>query len=244
MRQLAVCLLALCLPPAAAAAQAWEDVQQGATWVSAFVDHGVTPRVALWFDGHWRRDGIGANPQQVLLRPGLQLTLRPGLRLGGGYAFISTSPYGDSPNPTPLREHRGWQQLSLAHGYGGTTWSHRVRWEQRWTAPVIAGVTGDDSYQQRFRYSVRAQRPLGGQQYRGLPLVGFVWDEVFIPVGHSDARDGRYQNRLGAGIGIPVSARQRVELGYMHQWNRITPRRTHEFNHTAVLSWVWAAPRQ
>lgn len=238
----AVLLVALGAP--ALQAQGWQTVHQGATWVNAFVDQGISERSALWFDGHWRRDGLGDRPQQLLLRPGVQFALRPGLRAGGGYAYIATAPYGEAPIADPAREHRLWQQLSLAHRVGGLTLSHRLRWEQRWLAPVLDdGTALNFAYQQRARYFVRAQRPLGGLTVSERPVLGFVWDEVFLPVGHSDARFRRQQNRLGVGVGLPLDARQRVEVGYMHQWLRVTSKRALENNHTLVLSWVWTAAR-
>lgn len=236
-------LLLLSTPVAAIHAQSdWTAVQQAAVWVSASVDHGLSARTSFWFDGHWRRDGVGLSPQQVLLRPGLQFTLRPGLRGGAGYAYVATAPYGESPNPAPLREHRAWQQLSTNLRVGELTLSQRVRLEQRWTGVVdAAGDRGPLNYQSRLRYLVRTQRTLGDRATRAGPIVGFVANEFFLPVGHSDAANKRLQNRVQIGVGAPLNEKQRVELSYLHQWNRITPRLTHEFNHTLVLSWAWTA---
>lgn len=233
-RQSAVALLILLSPPAVHAQADWQSVQQAALWVNAFVDHAVTDRSALWFDGHWRRMGIGAEPQQLLLRPGLQMRLSPALRVGAGYAYIATAPYGESPNPTALREHRAWQQVSAAHAVANLALSHRLRSEQRWVSRLEAdGTRAPARYQQRLRYLIRAQRPIGPRTY------GFAANEFFLPVGHSEGAQRRLQNRAQLGIGIPLNDRQRVELGYLHQWNRITPRETHEYNHTLVLSWLW-----
>jgi len=239
MRLLSALLLAL-LPAAAAAQSDWTTVQQPATWLNAFVDHKLGERTAFWFDGHWRRMDLGAPPQQLLLRPGLQFTVSPRVRVGGGYAYIATAPYGESPNARPLREHRLWQQASIAQTVGKAALSHRFRWEQRWGAPVVGDELGDLRYQQRLRYALRAQRNLESLSLRGRPVLGFVANEFFLPVGHSDGDQKRLQNRAQVGAGWSVSARQRLELSYMHQWNRITPRETHEINHTMVLSWVWA----
>ena len=97
-RRLIVALLLLA-PALTLQAQAdWTTVNQEAVWVNAFVDHGLSSRTALWFDGHLRRDGLGERPQQLLLRPGFQVTVRPGLRIAAGYAYIATAPYGESPN--------------------------------------------------------------------------------------------------------------------------------------------------
>lgn len=236
-RTIAALAFAACAEAADAQAD-WQTVQQPATWLNAFVDHAITTRTALWFDGHWRRMDFGLPPQQLLLRPGLQLTLTPALRVGGGYAYIATAPYGESPNPRPVREHRAWQQVTLGHSLSGVTVSHRLRSEQRWSAPLgTDDELGPLRYQQRLRYFVRAQRSLTPR------TIGFVANEFFLPVGHSEGAQRRLQNRAQLGVGIPIDERQRIEVGYLHQWNRITPRETHEINHTVVISWVWTARR-
>lgn len=245
MRSIRLVVAVLLAPIAVAHAQAgWTPVQQSALWLNTFIDLGVTPKAAFWFDGHWRRDGIGgANPQQLLLRPGVQFTVRPGLRVGAGYAYIATAPYGESPNAAPLREHRAWQQLSLSSRVGSIAVSQRLRTEQRWTGVVDgAGDLGPLVYQTRLRYLVRGQRALGGHATRGGPVFGFVANEFFLPIGHSDGANKRLQNRAQLGVGIPVSAQKRVEISYLQQWNRITPRTTHEYNHTLMLSWIWTKP--
>lgn len=242
MRTFVLSALLLAFPWTLRAQADWTSVHQEAVWLNAFVDHALTSRTALWFDGHWRRDGVGAQPQQVLLRPGVQVTLRPGLRVGAGYAYIATAPYGESPNGAPLREHRAWQQVSLATSVAGVALSHRVRWEERWIGAVSAsGDVGPRSYQTRVRYLVRAQRPLGVRSAKAGAIIGFAANEFFLPVGHSDAAQRRLQNRVQVGVGVPMSERQRIEFSYLHQWNRITPRATHEMNHTLVASWMWSA---
>ena len=92
--------LGLILPLSAGAAQSWDNLQQGATWVNAFVDHGLTKRMAVWFDGHWRRDGLGAEPQQLLLRPGVQVTLR---RPTSRDRAVSAAAPQRAPLPLPQR---------------------------------------------------------------------------------------------------------------------------------------------
>lgn len=241
-RGLALLLAGSLVGATSSAAQSpWTTVQQTASWYGTFVDHAVSDRTALWFDGQWRRMGVGAEPQQLRLRPGVQVTLTPGVRVAAGYAYIATAPYGEAPIAAPTREHRTWQQLSLSHRAGPLTVSHRYRWEQRWLASQTS--TGDAltpfSYQQRARYMVRGQGPLTNLTWRGRPVLGFVWDELLLPVGHGDPSVRLTQNRIGAGVGLPLDARQRVEIGYMNLWNALGGPRVNEVNHTLTLSWVW-----
>lgn len=238
-------VLLLGIPAAAHAQTPWTTEQQGASWYGAFVDHAVSDRAALWFDGQWRRMGLGADPQQLLLRPGVQRTLAAGVRVAAGYAFVATAPYGALPQADPSREHRLWQQLSLSHTAGPVAVTHRYRYEQRWLSSLVGpdDVRTPASYQHRARYMVRAQGALPALTFRNRPVLAFAWDELLMPIGHGDATLRLTQNRLGAGIGLPLDARQRLEVGYMHLWNALPARRANEVNHTLTLSWVWAATR-
>lgn len=236
-------LLTLAVRAPSAQPSPWTTVSQGASWLGAFVDHGVSERTALWFDGQWRRMGLGSTPQQLLLRPGVQVTLAPGVRVAGGYAYIATAPYGAVPLANPLREHRVWQQLLLTHAAGPLQLSHRYRYEQRWLSS-LSGTGADRSrsparYQHRARYMIRAQGTVPALSLFGHPVLGFVWDELLMPIGHGDASVRLTQNRIGGGVGVPLDSRQRVEVGYMNQWNAIGAQRTNEVNHTLTVSWVW-----
>lgn len=235
-----IAVLALPLPAQSAG---WESVHQSSTWLIVTADQAVSPRTALWFDGQWRRMGLGAEPQQVLLRPGVQWTLTPGVRVGGGYAYVATAPYGEVPSATPLREHRLWQQLALSHRAGPVTVSHRYRWEQRWLAPVVGDETQDFQYQQRARYMIRAQTALGALRRAGQPVTAFVYDEMLLPVGHGTATGRLAQNRASVGVGIPLDAHHRVEVGYLNLWNALTTAQTNEFNHTLTIGLVRSVAR-
>jgi len=239
-----VCGLSLILAlPLSAQAGGWESVHQSSTWLIVTADEAVSRRAALWFDGQWRRMGVGAEPQQLLLRPGVQWTLTPGVRVGGGYAYVATAPYGEAPSATPLREHRLWQQLALSHRAGPVTVSHRYRWEQRWLAPVVGDETQDFQYQQRARYMIRAQTALGALTRAGQPVTAFVYDEMLLPVGHGTATGRLAQNRASVGIGIPLDAQHRIEVGYLNLWNALTTAQTNEFNHTLTIGLVRSVAR-
>ena len=246
---LAAAALFVSFRSAAAQPVDWGTVHQSASWYATFVDHAITKSTALWFDGQWRRMGAGASPQQLLLRPGIQRTIAPGVRIATGYAYVATAPYGERPAATPLREHRTWQQLVLNHRAGPLTVIHRYRWEQRWLASVRSGLspghtrTGPWGYQQRARYMARAQGSIPGVRLSGRAVMGFAWDELLLPVGHGDAIARIAQNRLAAGIGIPIDARQRVEISYMNLWNALPGVRTNEVNHTVSVGWVWVSTK-
>jgi hypothetical protein len=230
--------------PLSASAQAWQNESQDAQWVGAFLDQPITANTSLWFDGSWRRMDFGARPQQLLLRPGVQYTLAPGVRIAAGYAYIGTAPYGALPSTNPLREQRSWQQLTLAHKGGPVAFSHRYRLEQRWIRPLVPSAPSADermlgpaAYQNRFRYLGRAQMELPALRWRRRPLLALAWDELLMPVGGSTQLFTIGQNRATVGVGVPVSAKQRLEVAYMNLYNAFPARRANEINHTLWLSW-------
>ncbi len=237
--------LALTVMPGVVGAQPWVTRQQDAMWTGVFIDEPVSKRTALWFDGSWRRMDFGDRPQQLLLRPGVQFTLAPGVRVAAGYAYIATAPYGNLPAANATREQRTWQQLTLTHKGGPVTFSHRYRLEQRWVHPLLTVAGSDErdagptTYQNRLRYMPRAQANLGSLTFRARPVIGFVWDELLMPLGGPAQTFTVGQNRATAGIGIPLSARTRAEVGYMNLYNAFAARRANEINHTVWMSWHW-----
>lgn len=242
--RLAASALVFAALPLGAQQVSWPTTHQQALWVNTSVEHERSSRTALWFDGSWRRMGIGEEPQQLLLRPGIIRTLAPGVRVGAGYTYAATAPYGELSAATPTREHRLWQDLRLAASYGPVSVTHRFRWEQRWLAPLEQGTLGDYAYQQRARYMIRAQAPLGGRRVGARPMTWYAQEELLLPVGHDGAAGRFAQNRFLVGIGLPVAARQRVDLGYQNLWNALPARSANEVNHVLTLGLVLTSGRR
>jgi len=234
----AALVAALPLPLAAqGGAGGWDTQEQDAMWVGVFAEQPVTPKTSLWFDGSWRRMDFGARPQQLLLRPGVLYALAPGVKVGGGVAYIATAPYGRLPIGNPLREFRSWQDLQLSHRAGTVAVGHRFRLEQRWTNPLVNGTPGPDSYANRIRYRARGAANLGTLAIAGRPVYGFVWDELLMPIGGPNQTFTIGQNRATAGVGFTLNTVMQAEVGYMNLYNAFPARRANEVNHTLWVSW-------
>ena len=246
--RLAALLPALLALPATVTAQGadeWITREQDALWMGVVAEQHVTGRAAAWFDGSWRRMDFGARPQQVLLRPGVLLTVAPGVKLGGGYTYVATAPYGRLPIAHPTREHRTWQDVQLAHAAGRVGVTHRFRVEQRWIHPVMAGEAGPAVYSNRVRYRARGNLPLPRLTVGGVPLTAFAWDELLMPLGGRAQQFTIGQNRATVGLAVPVSHRFKAEVAYMNLYNAFPARRANEVNHTLWISWHYTgeAPR-
>jgi hypothetical protein len=234
---LALTLGALAPLPLQAQADEWITREQQATWVGVFAEEALTSRTSLWFDGSWRRMGLGERPQQLLLRPGVIVALAPGVRVGAGYSYIATAPYGALPIARPTREHRGWQDLYLTHKAGRVNASHRFRLEQRWITPNLASGRGATTYANRFRYRARGTLPIQSLQLNGQPIYTFAWDELLMPIGGKAQRFTLGQNRATVGVGVPLGKTMQAEVGYMNLYNAFPTRRANEVNHTLWVSW-------
>lgn len=244
------CLVSLVLIPLAAgsaaaqsAAADWVTREQDALWAGVVAEQQVTDRVALWFDGSWRRMGLGARPQQLLLRPGVLVTVAPGVKVGAGYTWVATAPYGRLPIAHPTREHRSWVDLQLAHAAGRVGATHRFRLEQRWVHPVANDTAGPAVYSNRIRYRARGNLPLPRLALHGKPVTAFAWNELLMPLGGRAQQFTIGQNRATVGVALPLSHATKVELAYMNLYNAFPARRANEVNHTLWLSWHYTGER-
>lgn len=216
-------------------------VENQTAWYTVFGDHALGGKWALWYDVHFRREGIpGERWQQLLIRPGITYDLAPGMRATAGYAYIVTHQYGDDPIGARFPEHRIWQQLTLAQKTGPIAWSHRFRFEQRYLG-VMSGdpepVVDSWRYTQRLRYFLRATHDVGKSR-----AYLTAYDELFIGVGKDVKLNILEQNRLFAGVGWKFTPTFRAEAGYMEQ-QIIRPNGTRvERNHTLTVAAFTTAP--
>lgn len=205
------------------------------SWYSWSSDNAVTPKWSLVADVFFRRVGAGGAPQQTLLRPGAMYQLTPGARVGGGYAYITTNPYGDDPIPATMPEHRIWEQLMLTQKFGSVGVTHRYRLEQRF---IGVGDAADPTKvarfrkEGRFRYFGRAIHDLG--RTTGPYLQAY--DEVFITTGANTRTNWLDQNRLFLGGGYRFTPTWRLEVGYLEQRIWKSTGLKAERNHTLAVT--------
>jgi hypothetical protein len=149
------------------------------------------------------RDGVDA-VDVWLIRFWLGRDLTSRTNLAGGYANSTTFPVlGEA-----LNEHRAFQQVVWTGRAGTASIAVRTRFEERFSE-------GNNSVAFRLREQVRYTRPFA--THPRFTLVG--WDEFSVHVNETDryAR-GFDQNRAFAGISRTITARLRVEIGYLNQY--------------------------
>ncbi len=224
-----------------AGAQARTTVANQHAWLGYVGDHALSPgsRTSIHLESQVRRGDLGADWQQLLLRAGLTRTLSTGVRATGGYAFVRTHPYGEAPVRATFPEHRTWQQLTLGHGAGALSLSHRYRLEQRWIGVMnLAEPTQVASwrYANRFRYMARASLPVAGQANRAGHTYLAGSGELFTSFGRDVQLNVFDQSRLAAAVGRHLTPSLRVEAGYLQQYILKGSGRDAERNHTVQLA--------
>lgn len=249
MRRL-VCLLTLHACTFAVTAQAQPartTVENRHAWLGYIGDHALAPlsKSSIHVESQIRRGDLGAAWQQLLLRGGLTRTLSAGVRATGGYAFVRTFPYGEAPVRAAFPEHRVWQQISLAHGAGLVSITHRYRLEQRWIGTM--GIVDPTQivgwrYLNRVRYLARASLPVSGVASRPGHTYLAGSGELFTSFGRDVQLNVFDQSRFSAALGRQVTPTLRVEAGYLQQYILKATGRDAERNHTLQLSLLSTAP--
>jgi hypothetical protein len=187
-------------------------------WLVYFGDHAIANRLALIGDVQVRRVNFAANPQQFLARVGLLADVGPGVRAGGGYAFVASYDYGEFTPDGTVPEHRIWQQLNMSHRSNAVAFLHRIRLEERWLGLPSASEpdTRDWTFQWRARYMLRTVVPLRGEPDQAGHLYGFGSDEVFVRWGASQPTNLFDQNRLQLGLGVSLAKDLRLEASWLN----------------------------
>lgn len=171
----------------------------------------------------FRRDRLISDPQQNLIRTGINYSLNNRLSLRAGYALAETYNYGDIPlNAFGKRftEHRIYQMAVLNDKSGIVEFSHRFMLEQRWIGRYTnATLTKEDEfvYWNRMRYMFRTNIPLTGRSIADKTPYLSVYDEILIGFGKNVNENIFDQNRLAILLGYRISAKARIEGGYLNQ---------------------------
>ena len=191
------------------------DTQENA-WYMYFGTFKVNPKLSVHGEIQLRRSGLIKDPQQLLLRTGLNYHLNKNVIATVGYGFIDTHPYGKQPVAKRFIEHRLWQQLILNHSESRFLFNHRYRQEQRWLETPLA-VDNDFNYVNRSRYRLMVNIPLNNRTLEKGTLFLSIYDEIFLNFGKNVNRNIFDQNRIYAAIGFQIGESSNIQLGYLNQ---------------------------
>lgn len=192
---------------------------------SAFSQESTLPDLGNWtmffgqirFHDKWsihaeaqhREYGIISEPEQILLRGGINYHLGPNAVATAGYGRITNYPFDNEVFQEPsISENRGWQQILLKNSFGRYFFEHRYRLEQRWIES-----NNSKRYLDRMRYMVRVSIPISSKKIEKNSLFLSFYDEVFIHL-TSTPFD---RNRLYGAIAYQIAPNANVQLGYLAQ---------------------------
>ncbi len=218
-------MMAACLAARPAAAQQVNRIDDfnRIGWFVYEGDHQLGPRLTIHTEYQVRRTGFVTDWQQSLLRGGVGYQVLPRLKLGGGYTYLTTHPYGTHPvaDAGTYPEQRFYEDVSLSDTLGRFGLVHRVRLEQRYIGvPGASGSLGNSAVwqrQNRIRYQLAVEVPLQGSVVDNGEWYFTAFDEVFLNFGRDITTNVFNQNRVGAGIGYQFQDNFRVELQVLNQ---------------------------
>lgn len=204
IRRLKAALFAVGVLLTATQAQAEDDAQ---AWGAVAATGAVRGDLFLWLEAQGRAtDDVGGG-SQTILRPAIGARIGRDAHAVVGYAYVRTDPLGG----TLSNEHRPWQQVQfvpLRLKSGAPLVISRTRLEQR----MVEGRSGTSW---RLRQFVRLQLPLDDKG--GIQAVAYSEGFFNLNATNWGVRDGVDQWRNFVGVGFPVTARMRLEPGYLYQ---------------------------
>jgi hypothetical protein len=203
------------------------------SWFVYNGDHNIQGRWGIHAELQLRRAAVLLRPQQLLVRPALNIKLTSWATAALGYAYSKTYPYGAEPDPFAFPEHRIYEEITFSHDARRGRVSHRVRMEQRFISDagtIPEAIETEWRYANRLRYSVEFQHPLARSWY-------------YTVSAEPQARFGvNYRGRVvdqlqtyGA-FGYKLSRDWMAELGYSYQVGVPRRGRVYETNHIIRLT--------
>ncbi len=199
------------------------QTQNTNAWFMYFGDHKFSNKFGVHLEAQLRRNDIVSNPQQLLLRTGLNYHINNLIMATVGYCFVETYPYGAFPVKTNFPENRLWEQIQIKNQYGRFEWVCRFRLEQRFSKIPVLNTSstvyepGDAVYTNRFRSLNRVSIPFKGKTINDKSFYISAYDEFFISFGKKVAANLFDQNRAYVALGYKIPKIGRLEVGYMYQ---------------------------
>jgi hypothetical protein len=210
-------------------AQRVKDINDNG-WFTFNGDHRLTNTWGVHTEFQARRHNLFADPQQFLVRGGVNYYAGKSAMLTAGYA-VSESYSGGEYYP----EQRIWEQIQLGQSLGRLALTHRYRLEQRWVKSA-GGL--NYTYENRMRYMLRGRVPLKGPSIDVHEPYVSAYDEIFVGFG-DNVPNIFDQNRISAGLGYKLSREASIETSYLYQITQQRNRTVFQHNHILVIGFSY-----
>ncbi|MEQ9301201.1 MAG: DUF2490 domain-containing protein [Cyclobacteriaceae bacterium] len=212
------CLAILLMVTPALKAQVTEDYTDA--WFLLLTDYKVNERWTLGNELHWRNVNFLKDKEQLLVRPYVDYHANENVTFSAGYTYIRSYPYRQEAFKITRPEHNVWEQVTLQHGSGKFTLSHRYRLEHRFQGvfrPDDSGQFEVDGYEftNRFRYRFTLKHPIGEKYFL------HIFDELWVKA-DDDFQNAHFdRNWLYLGLGRKLGTHSNVQIAYLHQMIRL-----------------------
>jgi Protein of unknown function (DUF2490) len=199
------------------------------SWYMYFGDHPFTKNCGVHLETQYRAQGVGQDPTQLLVRPGIVRFLPKNIVVSLLYANVRDYPFQGGPladlrRTGPQQEHRLAEEFRWTHtlaNYSGkrATAQHRFRLEQRWFGQSSEGQgVYDWHFAERVRYRIYTPFPLPFNTKNAWPDYVAAYNEILVRFGPHGGTSAIDQNRTYGAIGWNLSSEFNLEVGYLHQY--------------------------
>lgn len=212
-------------------------------WYMYLGDHPIKGRWGLHLEGQWRRAPVISNPEQLLLRPGVNYELGNGLTAIVAYTYVRDDPpHGSTQIGGVEPRHSTNEEIKQRLDFRHVTVEQNVRLQQTFA--------GDRPYGQAFltwKFLERVHYRLGisvptVSKHKVLPQYYALYDEVIDGFGANRGHQALKQNRSYGALGWPLGQYFEFELGYMHQYRPISNGIIGEHNNALQVTIKSSAP--
>jgi len=174
-------------------------------WLMYFGTNRFTDKWSIHTEFQYRNHTFSpTNPEQLLLRTGLNFHYSKKATVTLGYAYVPSYIYESEQKSPEIEESRIWQQFILTNSVGRIKFEHRYRLEQRFIGNI---------YKNRFRYRLMLFIPLNKKKIEKGALFLGLYDEVFV----NSKQVFFDRNRLYGALGYQFTKDIGLQVGYLHQ---------------------------
>lgn len=182
------------------------------SWISVNSTMRFTDHWGLMADFHIRKDDFFTTDYFYFLRVGAVTWINGKYPVAYGMAHLWLAPKAGSTTWT--NENRIYQQWSAMQPQGIISVFHRIRTEQRWRDVITNDEkTGEKQFSFRLRYL--ASFDVRIFKNKKMPTV-VLSDELLAQFGKNIELNTFDQNRLFAGLKVPVRQNLSFDIGYMN----------------------------
>ena len=178
-------------------------------WQMLFSQMRIKEKWSIHTEAQFRDYKIFLEPEQILLRVGINYHHSPNVLFTGGYARVFNFPFDNEiMQNSSFSENRLWQQIILRNNVERMTFEHRYRLEQRFLKSK-----NSTTYLNRIRYLVRLTIPLNSEKVEKKTLFLSFYDELFIHLSPTPFD----RNRLYGAMGYQLLENSNLQAGYLAQ---------------------------